>query len=273
MQPRLILAALACAATLGAQAAPAQTLRGSRASVELMYREALSHSLPFYRNPNGVRAAANDGDLVRLSGNADYRVSGVTYPYALSITRTFVQRLAAQYRDACGEKLVVTSAMRPRSFRLFNSVDKSVHPSGMAVDFRKPANARCRNWLRQRLLHLEGERVLEATEEHRPPHFHVAVFPGPYRRYIAGSDAPARRASATKTERRPAAKTERRTTTKTERRPAARAERRTHRVRQGESLWTIARRNGVTVERLRDANGLRGRHVQPGQVLTIPSAR
>jgi len=201
MQSRLLLAALACAATLGAHEAPAQTLRGSRSSVDLMYREALSHALPFYHNPRGVRAAAAEGNLVRLTGNSDYRVSGVSYPYALATTRTFVQRLAAQYRDVCGEKLVVTSAMRPRSFRLFNSVEKSVHPSGMAVDFRKPAGTRCREWLRQRLLHLEGERVLEATEEHRPPHFHVAVFPGPYRRYIAGSGDATPRRTASRTAR------------------------------------------------------------------------
>ncbi|HEX8359758.1 MAG TPA: DUF5715 family protein [Longimicrobium sp.] len=257
MQSRPTLVALACAAALLASPGDAQTLRGSRSSVELMYSQARSHALPFYRTPRGVRAAAEDGELVRLSGNSNYRVAGVTYPYALSTTRTFVQRLAEQYRDFCGEKLVITSAMRPSSFRLFNSVDKSVHPAGMAVDIRIPAKARCRSWLRQRLLRMEAEGVAEATEERRPPHFHVAVFPGPYRRYIGASagSAPAKgEGSARKRAERPATRT-----------------RATYRVRSGDSLWSIARRHGTTVERLRAANGLRGSSVKPGQTLAIPA--
>ncbi len=257
MQSRSVLAALAFAGTLGMlvpAAGEAQTLRGSPSSVERMYRQARSHALPFYRTPGGVQAAAAEGELVRLSGNSNYRVAGVTYPYALATTRTFVQRLAEQYRDVCGEKLVVTSAMRPSSFRLFNSVDKSVHPAGMAVDIRIPARTRCRTWLRQRLLHLESRGVAEATEERRPPHFHVAVFPGPYRRYIGaggGESKPAARKHEARTER-----------------PAPRS---TYRVRSGDSLWSIARRHGTSVERLRAANNLTGTRVKPGQTLAIPA--
>ncbi|HEX8672978.1 MAG TPA: DUF5715 family protein [Longimicrobium sp.] len=254
MQSRSILAALALAGGLGVlapEAAEAQTLRGSPSSVERMYRQARSHALPFYRTPRGVRAAAADGELVRLSGNSNYRVAGVTYPYALATTRTFVQRLAEQYRDVCGEKLVITSAMRPSSFRLFNSVDKSVHPAGMAVDIRIPQRSRCRSWLRQRLLHLETRGVAEATEERRPPHFHVAVFPAPYRRYIGGESKPAAQKEEARVER-----------------PASSP---TYRVRNGDSLWSIARRHGTSVERLRAANDLSGSHVKPGQTLAIPT--
>jgi len=264
-QSRSVLAALAlagAAAIFAPGAGEAQTLRGSRSSVDRMYNQARSHALPFYRTPRGVRSAAAGGELVRLSGNANYRVSGVSYPYALATTRTFVQRLAEQYRDVCGEKLVVTSAMRPSSFRLFNSVDKSVHPAGMAVDIRIPRKASCRSWLRQRLLHLESRGVAEATEERRPPHFHVAVFPDPYRRYVGGS-AGTSTASRTK---RPAASSPAR------RRPTARpAERVTYRVRNGDSLWTIARRHGVSVSRLQAANDLNGSRVRAGQRLTIPA--
>ena len=264
MQSRSILAALAFAGVVGGlapTAGEAQTLRGSPSSVERMYRQARSHALPFYRTPRGVRAAAADGELVRLSGNSNYRVAGVTYPYALATTRTFVQRLAEQYRDMCGEKLVVTSAMRPSSFRLFNSVDKSVHPAGMAVDIRIPAKSRCRSWLRQRLLHLEAQGVAEATEERRPPHFHVAVFPGPYRRYI-GSSAASAPAKVSRAGTGAAAKRSR---------PASTREQAKYRVRSGDSLWTIARRHRVSVERLQAANDLRGSRVKPGQTLTIPS--
>jgi membrane-bound lytic murein transglycosylase D len=46
--------------------------------------------------------------------------------------------------------------------------------------------------------------------------------------------------------------------------------RRTHIVRNGESLWTIARRNDLTVAQLKRANGLRTASVRPGQQLYIP---
>jgi len=45
-----------------------------------------------------------------------------------------------------------------------------------------------------------------------------------------------------------------------------------YRVRKGESLWTIARRHGVSVQQLRSANGLSRRAVlRPGQRLRIPA--
>ncbi len=46
-----------------------------------------------------------------------------------------------------------------------------------------------------------------------------------------------------------------------------------HRVRKGESLWTIARRNDVSVASLKRANGMRGSSLRPGQTLRIPRAR
>jgi LysM repeat protein len=242
---------VAAALTLAAQPSRAQTLRGSPSSVDRMYQQARAHDLTFYRTATGVRGGARDGDLVRMSGNADYRLAGVSHPYALSITRTFVQRLARQYRQTCREQLVITSAMRPTSLRLANSVDRSVHPTGMAIDIRRPNSRRCLDFLRETLLRLEREGVLEATEERRPPHFHVAVFPRPYRRYIGdGDEAPAEQRSAS--------------------RPAA-PRRDTYRVRQGDSLWEIARRHNTTVDRLRVANDMRTNRIVAGQVLIIPA--
>lgn len=247
--PKLRIAPAALAAVMlltgGAQA---QTLRGSRGSVERMYSKAKEQDLTFYRSGRGVRSAAAEGDLVRMTGNSNYRVADASYPYALPTTRTFVQRLAAQYRDACGERLVVTSATRPRSVRLRNSVAESVHPAGIAVDLRKPTRGRCLRWLRQTLLDVEGEGVIEATEEHHPPHFHVAVFPAQYRRYLANRDEgggkPARTTGAGRS---------------------------TYRVRQGDTLIGISRRTGVSVAKLKNANDLRTSNLQVGQRLVIPS--
>lgn len=246
------LLSLFAALALPDAGARAQTLRGSRESVDRMHRQARAQDLTFYRSGKGVRSAASSGKLVRMSGNENYRLSGVSYPYALSSTRTFVQRLARQYRGACGERLVVTSGIRPTSFRLFNAADKSVHPTGMAVDIRKPTRRSCLTWLRKTLLYVEGQGAIEATEEFRPPHFHVAVYPRQYLAYIG--ERPSSRASS-------------------QGRTASRSSGTTYRVRRGDSLWAIARRHGTSVERIKDANDINSSRLIAGQLIVIPTGR
>jgi len=249
----------------GARTSGAQTLRGSPAAVDRAYREAHQHDLTFFRSAASVRRAAREGTLVQLRGNRNYRVHQVRYPYVLPTTHNFVNHLAEQYRARCGEKMVVTSGVRPLTFRLSNSVDKSVHPAGMAVDLRKPRNARCISWLRERLLHLEGEGAIDATEEHNPPHFHLVVYP---------------HATLREVERKPKSEPVVSRSTKNEVKksaPAVSARKstssRTYRVRRGDSLWSIARRHGTSVERLKSVNGIRSSHVVAGQVLVIPAKR
>jgi LysM repeat protein len=43
-------------------------------------------------------------------------------------------------------------------------------------------------------------------------------------------------------------------------------------VRDGDTLWDIARANGVTVKQLLAANGMRRPAIRPGQRLVLPSA-
>jgi hypothetical protein len=178
--------ALAIAAFSGSSPLAAQSLHGSRSSISRMHNHAVNEGLRFYRTASSVRAGVRNGDLVRLRPNGTYRLHRVTYPYVQPQTRTFVERLASQFRTACGEELVVTSAVRPKSRQPWNSTRQSVHPTGMAIDFRKPSDSDCRNWLRQTLLELEDSGIIEATEEFNVPHFHVAVFPTQYARYVAG---------------------------------------------------------------------------------------
>ncbi|MDQ3556629.1 MAG: LysM peptidoglycan-binding domain-containing protein [Gemmatimonadota bacterium] len=246
---RCTLLALALCAALLPHAVEAQALRGSRTSVERIYGQAKSQGLTFHKSSASVRTATARGELVQLKPTANLTLHGVSYPYVLPATHTFVTRLSAQYRSACGERLVVTSATRPTYIRLANSVDKSVHPTGMAIDLRRPARASCQRWLRSTLIALNGTGTVETVEERNPPHFHVAVFPRQYLAYVGGravsptpSSSVASRAAAIST----------------------------YRVRKGDSLWTIARRHDTTVERLRRANNLRGSRLLPGQVLRIP---
>jgi hypothetical protein len=176
------LTAITLAATslfASAQPSAAQSLRGSHASVNLMYRRAVRGGLDFYETPAEVRRAVLRGELVALRGNANYAVANIGMPYVRPETRDFVIDLAADYRRACGAPMVVTSATRPMSRRLANGSSLTVHPTGMAVDLRKPTG-RCLTWLRRTLLANERRGVIEATEERRPPHFHVAVLPVQY---------------------------------------------------------------------------------------------
>ena len=243
-RPALPAALLACAFASLAAPAAAQSLRGSPSSINRMYHHATDHGYYFYKTGDGLRKAAREGRFVRLKTGTYYRVSGVSYPYVREETRIFVERLGRQYRAACGERMVVTSAARPKSMRLANSVSRSVHPTGMAIDLRKPARRACASWLRQTLLALEGRGVLEATEEYSPPHFHIAVFPNPYVRYVNGQGAAPKVASAAGSP--------------------------SYRVRTGDSLWGIARRHDTSVDRLKSANNLRSSALKIGQVLVIP---
>lgn len=180
--------ALAIAALSSASSLAAQSLQGSKSSINRMHNEAVNEGLRFYKTASAVRAGVKKGDLVRLRPK-NYALYRVTYPYVQPQTRTFVERLAGQYKDACGEELVVTSAVRPKSRRLWNGSSQSVHPTGMAVDVRKSSDPQCRNWLRDTLLELEESGLIEATEEFSVPHFHIAVFPTQYGRYVADRQA------------------------------------------------------------------------------------
>ncbi len=229
----------------------AQSLRGSHGAMREQYNQALTHDFTFLRNSSHVSRFVDLGLLVRLRGNADYTVhAGVSFKYARPEVRLFVERLAGQYRRACGEQLVVTSLTRPKSRQPRNASDLSVHPTGMAVDLRRSNSPACRSWLEGVLLDLEGTGVLQATRERRPPHYHIALYPQQYGRYVDRlvSARAARLAAGEPAEPRVAR----------------------HKVRNGDSLWGIARSYGTTVERLKSANNIRGSRIYPGQTLEVP---
>jgi hypothetical protein len=226
-----------------------QSLRGSPASLDRQERSAQTHDFTYLQSPLQVERFVKAGYLVQVRPNRDFDLHGVSYPFARPEVRTFVLRLASQYRRACGEKLVVTSLTRPLSRQPRNASDRSVHPTGMALDIRRSNDRNCRAWLEGVLLSLEGSGVLEATRESRPPHYHVAVFPQPYARYVEAQNAPAAQTRM------------------------ASAEIDEYRVRNGDSLWDIAKAHGTTVDRLKQENNLRGSRIYAGQLLKVPSTR
>lgn len=262
------IAAVAAAGLLGGtllgRPVQAQTqatlLRGSKASVQRMYDQAKDHRLAFYETSTQLRKAIDAGKLVQLDGNDDYTLHQVSFPYVVSSTQVFVERLASQYRTACGEQMVVTSATRPENRQPANSTEKSVHPTGMAVDLRRPSG-RCLTWLRSTLVSLERAGVIEVTEEHRPVHFHVAIFPLQYASYL-GDRMETRVASAA------------RDATEVDEAPrkatAVQVSSKRYRVRRGDTLWTVARRYGTTVAELRSLNHLSSSKIRTGQTLLLP---
>src|SRR3990172_3853151 len=97
---------------VSAAALPAQTLQGSRVTMERQYEIALQQDFTFLRNAAHVQSFVKQGLLVPVTGNGDFQLKGVSFPYARPALKTFVTRLARQYRSACGGPLVVTSLTR-----------------------------------------------------------------------------------------------------------------------------------------------------------------
>ena len=219
-----------------------QSLRGSTSSLDRQNRVAREHDFTYLATPAQVERFVNDGYLVQVPPSTDYVLHDLSFPYARPEVKLFIARLARQYRSACGERLVVTSLTRPKNRQPRNASPRSVHPTGMALDLRRPG-PNCRGWLESVLLQLEGAGVLEVTLERRPPHYHLAIFPQQYAAYVERI-------------------------THAQQQYVADGGR--YRVRPGDSLWEIARRHATTVIRLRSANNLNGSRIYPGQVLTLP---
>ena len=236
---RVLVYCLSTAICLVGAFAPseAQSLRGSEGSLDLQNRVAHQHDFTYIDTPAQIDRFVKAGYLVRVPNGRDYWLKSISFPYARSEVALFISRLSSQYRNACGEQLVVTSLTRPSSRQPRNASPRSVHPTGMALDLRRPPNLTCRSWLTKVLLQLEGSGVLEVSEERRPPHYHIAVFPNQYATYVENlslnHDGK-------------------------------------YRVQRGDSLWEIAKRHDTTVAWLRSANNMNGSRIYPGQVLSVP---
>lgn len=254
-----VVAAVLAMVLAAASPVTAQSLKGSPASLDRQNRVAQQENFTFMDTGARVKHFAEKGWLVPLRPTRDFDLNGVSYPYTRPEVAVFVRRLGAQYRAACGEPLVVTSLTRPASRQPSNASVRSVHPTGMALDIRYSRSRACRQWLERVLLDLEGANVLEATRERFPAHYHVAVFPKQYAAYVDVVESkPAE----------PASRTARATAE-----PASRTAMAAYKVREGDSLWTIARSHGTTVQDLRAANKLANSRIFAGQVLELPEGR
>ncbi|MEM8960317.1 MAG: DUF5715 family protein [Acidobacteriota bacterium] len=241
----LILLAAAAIALFTTTVAMARTpsLRPSRTALERQYRAAKEHRFSFLATASEVDAFVRGGMLVELHESHGVRLKeNVALPYARPEIVDYVERLGAYVRGQCGEPLVVTSLVRPLDRQPWNSSHLSVHPAGMAIDLRIPAG-HCRRVLESSLLADEEAGFVEAARERHPPHYHVVVFPRAYNAHLLQLDTDDSRREVR------------------------------HRVRRGESLWSIAKRYDTTVGSLRRLNQLRSTTIRPGQILTVPRRR
>lgn len=254
-----VLAAFVC--TFGAIApASGQSLRGSASSLDWQNEQAKHHDFSYLNRRQDVTRMVGAGLLVPVEGGTHYQLRDVSFKVARPEVRVFIERLSSQYYAACGSPLVVTSLTRPTAYQPANASVRSVHPTGMAVDLRVPTERACRQWLESTLLALEGQKVLDVTLERNPPHYHVALFPGPYIAYVASMTG---RSKAAVVATAPPSSPSRAT---------GAARRVLHTVKRGETLWRIAQAYDTTPVAIRRANRLPSATIRPGQRLTILTA-
>jgi LysM repeat protein len=273
-----VLVALAPAAHAQRAGRQPESLRGSKASVEKMYDFAQSHGYPFYLTPYTLDEAIAKGKLVPLTGDENYELTrGVGFSYSTVEAREFITQFAPQYLAACGAPLTVTSAARPTSRQPRNANPHSVHPTGIAVDIRRPYPGPCLTWVRGALAELESRGFVEATEEHHPVHLHIAVLRAPGARFrlpdLTNGVVVARRPVAPDS---PAAANSVSASSNGEVSLTAaaadsEAKGRVYYVRQGDTLWDVAQKTGLTVNALAEANHRSVKDVlRPGTVLKLP---
>ena len=181
----VLLAALTVTVATPALAREGATLRGSSSSMVRQNQVAKANDFSFLRSASQVERFVEEGYLVKIESTPALEInSGVSYPVGRPEMKLFLERLGDQYLEGCGERLVVTSLVRPTSEQPRNSHPLSVHPAGMAADLRISSTKGCRSWLESTLLALESKELLDVTRERNPPHYHIALFPDRYFAYI-----------------------------------------------------------------------------------------
>jgi hypothetical protein len=167
----------------------ADGLAGSPSSMLRQHEIAVKEDYSFLRTPTEVRKLATAGALVPIVESANLALSKVSYPFARPEVLDFVEHFAQRYRDSTGARLVVTSLTRPSSAQPSNAHKLSVHPAGMAVDLRVPADPAARQFIERSLLDMEKAGVLDVTRERSPAHYHIAVFAEKWAPYAARQDS------------------------------------------------------------------------------------
>jgi hypothetical protein len=173
-----VLVCAICATNASAQQSKHVSLTLSPNALGRVHQEATRLGLPLLNNSKEVQRDVSLGLLEELEGD-NYILRGASFPYATPRTREFVDFVAGGVGLVCGEeKLAVTSATRPGTHRPPNGAIKSLHRTGIAVDFGIPRSRFCKDFTEDLLRLMDNYGVVVATEAPDPPrHYHVVVWP------------------------------------------------------------------------------------------------
>lgn len=177
------LAFIACMFTSQHIIARPPILKGSSVSLDVQNHQAQKHKLKFHKDNKEIYDSVSKKKLVAVSPSKSLELAGVSLPFALESTRNFLKSFSKAYQSHCQESLVVTSLTRTLNRQPKNASARSVHPTGLAIDLRIPNSQKCKAWLVDSLVYLEEQKVVEATQERNPPHFHLVVFPNAYQNF------------------------------------------------------------------------------------------
>ncbi len=140
------------------------------------------------QNENELKSLVNSGTLMALPNDDAVRVAP-SLPenrrYALPLTVSFLHTFAEAYREAFGNRLVVDSAVRPRSVQVrlrrinyaaapADGETASVHERGSAVDLSKRMPSKQLVWLRNMLSYYQAMSIVVVEEERHC--FHIEVI-------------------------------------------------------------------------------------------------
>jgi spore germination cell wall hydrolase CwlJ-like protein len=153
------------------------------------YEYAVASQYEFAESKERLHELVEADVLVELEESKSLKFNKVSRPYVLPVVAKFVYRLADQYYydQKCGP-LWLNGAARDLAFqkKLKNGSKKSVHPTGMSVDFKTTGiKPRCLTWLKDTLLEIEAARRIDFTAETSPAHYHVTVATHEYEGWLA----------------------------------------------------------------------------------------
>jgi spore germination cell wall hydrolase CwlJ-like protein len=153
------------------------------------YEYAVASGYEFAESKERLLELVESDVLVELEESKSLKFNKVSRPYVLPVVAKFVYRLADQYYydQKCGP-LWLNGAARDIAFqqKLKNGSKKSVHPTGMSVDFKTTGiEPRCLTWLKDTLLEIEAAKRIDFTAETSPAHFHVTVATHEYEGWLA----------------------------------------------------------------------------------------
>lgn len=168
------------------------SLKGSHESQEKQNAEADQAGLVRIKNDATLVSLKRSEELVRIPDTrgvaVDYRLNE-KWAWIRPWTAEFLVDLGRDFEATFQRRFYVGSAVRTVWYqRLLQRINKnaaathgnrsSSHPTGATIDITKlPLTSEELEWLRARLLALEAQGLIEATEEWFQLVFHIMVFP------------------------------------------------------------------------------------------------